>query len=158
MVKYPLSTYPGAIALTRILCCAHSLDRDFVSWPTAPLLAEYAAILTPPWNVDRLAMLMSLPSILLSIQYLPMSRHRIKGPLKLTSMTSSSTSCEISVAGYRRMIPALLMRISIRYVLVTEAMRPCTLLRSLKSATTMWHLRPRASMLCFVTLSSVFRF
>ena len=116
-----VQTHPGAMALQRIPCGNHSLLRAFVNCPTAPLLAVYAAIFIPPWNVARLAVLMIVPWILFSIQCLPMSRQSTKTELRLTLITSSQVSCGYSAAGHLRCMPATFTRISILWSFVTVA-------------------------------------
>jgi hypothetical protein len=111
-----VSIYPGAIALTVIPLPVHSFAKLLVSCPTAPLDAAYAGTVMPPWNVSSDAKLMmdprrpvtgegSSPSMCA-----PKSRHSEKTVLRLTCMTSAKSASGKDSQGWRRWMPAQLIR------------------------------------------------
>ena len=109
-----VSKYPGAIAFTLILLIAHSQASSRVS-PASPLFAAvYEGTRMPPWNASSEAMLMILPREPCAIMRLATACERKNALLRLTSITASQSPSVNSIASARRMMPALLTRMSSR--------------------------------------------
>src|SRR6266498_4153699 len=140
---FAVFTYPGATALTLIPPAAHSLASALVRPATACLLAAYAATLMPPWNVRTDATLMILPRPRSHIGA-PKSRHSRKSALNDTANTERQSGCSIARAGPRRMMPALLTRMSTGPSVSTRSAASRRALQSPRSAQTVRTFPPRS--------------
>src|SRR5947209_4623265 len=100
------------MALTLIPSGASSLAMARVR-PSRPLFAAvYAATRMPPWNESMEAMLMMRPPLLRRTSRRAKSRERAKTDRRFTSITASQSSSLVSSRSARRMMPALLTRMS----------------------------------------------
>ncbi len=101
-----------------MLCFAHSLARARVM-PATPLLAAvYDGTMIPPWNESIEAMLMILPPPC-GTMTCAAACDRKKAAFRLIARTSSQSVSLNSIAGARRMMPALLTRMSRRPISAT---------------------------------------
>ena len=95
-----VSIQPGATALTRIPSEAHSFACDLASWAIAPLLAAYAATLTPPKNESCEPRCTMRPSPWRAKRRAA-ARETANAPIRFTSITRRKSSRETSSAGSR---------------------------------------------------------
>ena len=108
-----VAMYPGITEFTRMPLPLHSFDKALVNIRTPPLLAAYAAILTPPWKLARLPTLMITPFCPALSQLAPTSLQVAKIESRLVRSTASYDSKSKSSALKRRWIPAALSKIEI---------------------------------------------
>jgi len=101
------------MALTLILCFAHSFASALVKPATADFDAVYAGTVMPPWNESNDAMFTILPEPC-SIILRPAAWESRNTLVRFTSITVCQSSSVNSTAGARRIIPALLIRMSMR--------------------------------------------
>lgn len=84
-----VAIYPGQIAFTCTLCCAHSLLNAFVNWLIPPLAAAYAGTVIPPWKVSNDPKLMILPR-LSGTMCRPAARERTNADVRFVVRTYQS--------------------------------------------------------------------
>jgi len=103
---------PGAIAFTRIPFGAQSIASAFVSCPTPPLDAVYAAVPGRVAAVISEAMLMIFPRFSSAISRLANAWLIANNAETLIAITSCQSSSDNVSAGPRRVMPAELTRMS----------------------------------------------
>ncbi len=132
-------------------CRPHSLANAFVSPATACLLAVYAGTVIPPLKASNDAMLMILPDPRATMSR-PKCWQRMKVASRLVRRTTSQSAREYSTAACRRIVPALLTRMSIRPASSsTSVVIASSAARSPRSATTSHALRPNPSIAATVS-------
>src|SRR5262245_15631222 len=148
-------THPGATALTRMPSGPHSFASERVSCATAPLLVEYAAAWTEPWNEVTEARCTIRPGVPRSTKMRAAARETANGAATFTMSTRSKSASDTSRAASRWMIPALQTHTSRRpSARATSATARSAASGSARSASTTWARRPRAAISATVSVAA----